>query len=92
MTDTTQRVYDYIVWFKREYDGLAPSVREICLECGLSSTSTAVYHLRRLVEQGLLRVLGGRLNRGIMVVGGQWGLSTAPELARGQSEENAERA
>ena len=79
MRDTTQRVYDYIVWFKHEYDGLSPSLREICLECGLGSTSLAVYHLRRLVDEGRVRMLGSGMSRGIMVVGGMWGLTERRE-------------
>ncbi len=86
MTDTTQRVYEYILRFKREFDGLAPSLREICMVCGLSSTSQATYHLRRLEEQGKVLLLGGHASRGIMVVGGRWEISAAekgPDGVRG---------
>lgn len=51
---TTQRVLSFIrdYWAERGYP---PTVREIQVGCGLSSTSVAAYHLRVLERQGQLR-------------------------------------
>lgn len=49
---TEQRIYDYVV--RRLSEGTAPTVREICTELGLRSTSTAHRHLKALEAKGLI--------------------------------------
>lgn len=49
-------------------DGITPSVREICLATGLSSTSTVHSHLKSLEELGYITRTTG-LNRSIRIVG-----------------------
>jgi len=66
------QVFKFIVDYKREHDGLAPTVREIMRGVGVGSTSVVVYHLERLEGQGRIRLLGWGRSRGIMVVGGRW--------------------
>lgn len=34
--------------------GYPPSVRELCVETGIKSPSTIHYHLKELVEQGMI--------------------------------------
>lgn len=64
------RIYDYIVHYKREHDGLAPAITEIAGGCYLS-VSTVKYHLFMLEREDRIR-LDGR--RRIEVVGGEWEL------------------
>lgn len=47
-------IYDYIKKHLRD-KGYPPSVREICLAVGLSSTSTVHGHLERLEKKGLIK-------------------------------------
>ena len=53
LTKMQQKVYDYIAQFMTEW-GYPPSVREICAEVGLRSTSTVHAHLKKLQEAGYL--------------------------------------
>ena len=64
------RVFDYIVKYKMTHDGCAPGLRDIVQACGLSSTSVAYYHLRRLESQGRIRLTDFGV-RQIAVVGGR---------------------
>jgi SOS-response transcriptional repressor LexA len=71
MTDTTEIVYRYIVAYKRVHDGCAPTIRDICDACNISSTSVAAYYLRQLEAAGRIEWQGGAA-RTIEVVGGRW--------------------
>jgi repressor LexA len=54
---TTQRVkfiLDFIVAYKKEHGGGAPSIREIADETGLKSTSVVAYYLRLMETEGLI--------------------------------------
>lgn len=64
---TTEKVYDFLLEYI-DKNGFAPSVREIGEEVGLKSTSSVVYHLSTLEEEGRIEV---RENspRAIKVVG-----------------------
>jgi len=64
----------YIIQFKMDNDGLAPSVRELMSACGLSTISAVTYNLARLEEAGLIE---RKFNtpRCIVVVGGEWRMS-----------------
>ncbi|HML25004.1 MAG TPA: hypothetical protein PKD09_25340 [Aggregatilinea sp.] len=64
------RIYEFIVRYKREHDGLAPAITEIAEGCFLS-VSTVKYHLFMLEREDRIR-LDGR--RRIEVVGGKWDL------------------
>jgi repressor LexA len=61
-----QKIYDYIV--KRAGSGYSPSVREICQDLGIASTSTVHGDLHFLVEQGHIEMDSGR-NRTIRLSG-----------------------
>lgn len=48
-----RRIYEYIAnSIKR--DGIPPTVREICRDCNVKSTSTAYYYINKLNEEGLI--------------------------------------
>jgi len=75
MSDTAQEIMRYIICYKAAHDGNSPTIREICDECGVSSTSVAAYNLEKLERAGKIVLAGGGA-RGIQVVGGRW---VAPE-------------
>jgi len=54
LSSRQQAVLDYIRAFLEER-GYPPSVREIVTGCGISSTSVAAFHLKRLEAKGCLR-------------------------------------
>lgn len=57
-----QRVLEYIT--ERIGDGVPPSVREICADLGIKSTSTVHKYLKELEEEGYIE-RGQNLNRSI---------------------------
>lgn len=67
----SEAIYAYIVRHKLEHDGVSPTVREILVEVGISSTSVVCYHLGLLEEAGKIVRMEGE-PRGIVVVGGRW--------------------
>lgn len=54
MTARQQEVYNGIVAYQQIH-GFAPSIRELCAICNLSSTSSVVAHLKKLEELGYIR-------------------------------------
>ncbi len=66
ITKKQQAVYDYLVECSQQ--SRVPSVREICKDVGLKSTSTAHLYLKALEEHGLIERDAG-LNRCIRIVG-----------------------
>jgi len=64
LTKKEQEVYDYVL--RRLADGLSPTVREICAELGIKSTSSAHKYLKSLEEKGLL-ISNDRANRSIRI-------------------------
>jgi hypothetical protein len=68
-------LFDYIVSHKRKYDGLAPTMRDICANVGISSTSQAKTMLKRLVDVGKIKLIPGKAC-GITVVGGRWSMGS----------------
>lgn len=63
-----EKIYQYIV--ERVSAGLVPTVREICEDVGIPSTSTVHTDLKHLIEAGLIEMTNGR-NRTIRLPGGQ---------------------
>ena len=61
--DKTDLVYNYIVEFIGS-NGYPPTVREICNHVKLDSTSSVVYHLKKLEEAGKI-IRNGNKNRAI---------------------------
>lgn len=64
---TTEKVYDFLLEYI-DKNGFAPSVREIGEEVGLKSTSSVVYHLSALEEEGRIEIKGNS-PRAIKLVG-----------------------
>lgn len=65
------RVFSFIVKYKKSHDGNSPTIREIGSACGVSSTSVVNYYLNKLEEDGLIR-RDNFQSRNIDVVGGSW--------------------
>lgn len=74
------KVLAFIVDFKRQHDGLAPTMSEIADACNFSTNSLVSFYLTRLEGQRLIRRHEGRAG-GIEVVGGRW---VAPAVSHGQ--------
>jgi len=73
ITPLRQRVYDFIIKYKVDHDGVSPSVSEIGQACGISSTSITRYTLDCLERLGLIKCdYGAGKSRMIKVVGGRW--------------------
>lgn len=66
LSKSQQKIYDYLKECAAE--GRVPSVREICAETGLKSTSTVHHHLSALEERGLIEREHG-VNRCIHISG-----------------------
>ena len=69
ITERDQKVFEYIR--RRCGEGYSPSVREICRELDIKSTSTAHQSISRLVEAGLIEKQGDNLNRAIRLKGAE---------------------
>jgi len=69
-------VYDYIVRYKLQCDGLSPTVRDIRAAINLSSTSIANHILAVLEDQGRIKRIPNKA-AGIMVTGGHWSMEHA---------------
>ena len=54
ITNRQQVVLDGIVENQKRY-GFAPSIRELCKICNLSSTSTVAAHLKSLEDKGYIK-------------------------------------
>jgi hypothetical protein len=71
-----QRVYVFIVEFKRQHDGNSPTIREIMTACKVSSSSMVFFYLNQLAAFGLIQrpepQVGTRQAANIEVVGGKW--------------------
>ncbi|MGN0665652.1 MAG: transcriptional repressor LexA [Huintestinicola sp.] len=66
MKDIHKKVLEYIT--ERIEDGYTPTVREICRDLDIASTSTAARYINYLVDQGFLEKMDGR-NRAIRLAG-----------------------
>lgn len=66
---TAEEIFDCVVAYKRQHDGLTPSVRQIA-ERVTVSRSTVRYHLLKLQGAGRLHLT----RRGIEIAGGEWTL------------------
>lgn len=67
--ERSKRIYDFIVKYNLKM-GRSPTVREICAEVGLRSTSSVMLHINNLEKEGLLRKAGAKgitLNDYVMI-------------------------
>lgn len=66
LNDTAKAIYRYIS--QRIDDGYPPTIREICRELGIRSTSTVHRYINRLAEEGYLEKMDNQ-NRAIRLTG-----------------------
>ena len=66
MNEKEKRVFEYVK--ARMEEGFAPSIREICADLGIRSTSTAARYVNNLVAEGYLDKADG-CNRAIKLSG-----------------------
>lgn len=66
MNDKARRIYEYIV--DRISHDISPTVREICSDLGIKSTSTVHRYINELCEEGLLEKRGNS-NRSLQLAG-----------------------
>lgn len=69
--DFDQWVFDTIVEYKREHDGLSPNIRYLAKRVGLDVVTT-MKMLDKLVKANRIRMEGKGTHRRIRVVGGKW--------------------
>ena len=67
---TDDDVFDYIVRFKRENNGIAPSNRDIKQTLGISSTSEVRRYLERLAADGRIFFPLGSISARVIAVPG----------------------
>ena len=67
LNDRDAAVYELIR--QRAGEGYTPSIREICRELGIKSTSTVHRILGKLQDEGLIERLGENLNRSFRLAG-----------------------
>ncbi len=72
------KMYAFIVQYKTNHDGNAPTVRQIMRSCGLVSTSTTWLRLMELEKKGLIFRIGGQF----CIRGATW---TPPAQGRGEA-------
>lgn len=66
MKEIHKKVYEYIK--QRTEEGYSPSIREICRDLDIASTSTAARYVNFLVDQGYLEKIDGK-NRAVKLAG-----------------------
>ncbi|MBQ7784102.1 MAG: transcriptional repressor LexA, partial [Oscillospiraceae bacterium] len=66
MKDIHRKVYEYIK--QRTEEGFSPSIREICRDLSIASTSTAARYVNYLVDEGYLEKIEGK-NRAVKLAG-----------------------
>ena len=72
MKHDPEEVFRFIVRYKEKHDGNSPTLREICKDCGITSTSHAKHILYKLdLQDRILLDYQGR-SRHIRVIGGRW--------------------
>lgn len=80
LPETAQTIYNYLVIYKAEHDGISPTVQEIMTGARLASISNIGNHLAMLERAHLIKRLPGT-SRGIMVTGGRWQMDTEAAVA-----------
>ena len=67
-------VYQYIVNYKIQCDGVSPTIRQICKGTNVSSTYVVYTHIEKLKDDGRINYILGDKGKvsGYAVTGGQW--------------------
>ena len=71
VTLSRQEIYDYLIAYKLDHDGLSPTISEMTRALKISSTSVCRHHLKRLELIGLISLIKLKPG-GIMITGGRW--------------------
>lgn len=66
MKEIHRKVYEYIK--QRVNEGYSPSIREICRDLDIASTSTAARYVNTLIDEGYLEKMEGK-NRAVKLAG-----------------------
>ena len=66
------KIFDFIVRWKRNHDGNSPSLSQIMTNCHVSSKSVVIFLLEKLETQKKIIRIGPKYERRIHVVGGHW--------------------
>lgn len=66
------KIFRYIVQYKMENDGCAPTYEEIMEACGVSTKSMVNYVLLKLQKKGKIYIPDDSTRRYIRVIGGSW--------------------
>ena len=75
MSKISEEVFAFIVEYKKQNDGLSPTLREICDHTRVRSTSHASLLVDKLEKDGFIeRVAVAGQSRNIRVIGGEWSL------------------
>jgi len=73
LTPSHSHVYEFILKFKQDHDGIAPTVLEIGKACGINSTSVVRHLLDSLVLLGMIKCDYGKgKSRMISIPGARW--------------------
>lgn len=83
---TRDRIFDFLVRYKKEHDGNSPSMREIAEGCNIV-LSGAHYHLIRLELENRIRMSGQR-SRTIEIVGANW--QPPDDFANSEADDTAD--
>lgn len=81
---TRDLVFQYIVDYKRQHDGVSPSLTELARRLAMNRT-TARYHVLMLEHEGRIRLVG---RRAIEVIGGTWDMPAGEESDRAPQEDD----
>jgi SOS-response transcriptional repressor LexA len=68
--ETRERVFRFIVQYKSQHDGIAPSYGEIMEACGIKSRGHVNHVLTALDAEGL--ICKGEGYRNLSIPGGRW--------------------
>jgi SOS-response transcriptional repressor LexA len=70
MTIEQQKLMNYIIAYKRQWNGNSPSFREMMAEMGYGGTGRLYTQLNALQKLGQIQMSG---SRGIIIPGTSWG-------------------
>lgn len=62
---TTKKIFEFLKSFIND-NQYSPTIREICKELRIKSTSTVIYHLKKLEKDGYIEKLKNK-NRGFKI-------------------------
>jgi len=67
-----QRIFKFIIEYRKSHNGDSPTLREICVGANVSSTSVVAYYLDRFEYYGLVKLNGQLKMRNIHIPNSAW--------------------